>query len=108
MTWLMGGKVLLSMLTAKDGYKDHVNAEIVAQKMQTEMSEFIKEYGEDSNLDDIGFTAKKNMLKLHEVTRNVEKNHTLSLYDGLETARLIKPFSDMLKALLVRQNKAVK
>ena len=57
----MGGKVLLLILVlaVKNGYKDHVDAEIVARKMQTEMKEFINEYGEDSNLDDIGFTRTR-------------------------------------------------
>ena len=107
LTWLMGGKVLLSVLTVKAGYKDHLDAEIVARKMQTEMKEFIEEYGEDSNLDDIGFTKKKNMLKLHEAKRNVEKNHALSLEEALEKTRSIEPFSDMVKALLVMQNEVV-
>jgi len=63
--------------------------------------EFIKQYGEDANLDTISILVKKAYLKMHEARRQMQKNPNICEDDAKKMTTSIEPFSDEMREVLV-------
>ena len=94
----MGGKLLLSILTAKDGYTDHVMAEVIARNIPTTNKKFKEEYGEGLDTVEklkkkkINFTKLKALVKVNEAEKMVtEQNNLITLEDALKKVSAIVP-----------------
>ena len=77
----VGGRVILPFLTKGNGaclkfpIDNTIDREIMVQKIPTDNEEFIKEYGEDVELNTISILVKKKYLKIHEARRIMKKEH---------------------------------
>jgi len=107
LTALMGGKITVSTLTKSGGFEPHVDAEMIARKIPTEMKEFIEQYGENVNLKEVPIRQKHKYLKEHEAQRMSKENPLISAGEHLKNASSIEPLSDMCKDLLTIQNQVV-
>lgn len=53
LTSLMDGRVLLRILTKKNGFEDAIDAELIARKIPEEDVAFIKKLGGNAKLDSV-------------------------------------------------------
>lgn len=115
MTADMGGKLLLSVLTAKDGYTDHMRAEFLARNLHTN-EDFTKVYGNGLDTAEklrkkknptINFTVLKAAVKKHECGLEVLKNTFISVDDALPKVKAITPQSNELKIVHDRQTEVI-
>lgn len=104
LTPIMGGRVLLRILTKKNGFEDAIDAELVARKIPEEDTEFIKKQGEDADLSSVSIKTKKAALKHHQAKLEAEKNEKISIEEAKDLINSIKPFSDEMEAILAKQN----
>ena len=100
LTSTMGGKVDLSKILLKLNHQDHLDAELTARKITTTMQECIDEFDHDADLDEIGWTRKKQFLKLDEARREVQRNKFVSETEALEKTKSILPLSDKMREVL--------
>ena len=103
-TAAMGGRVLLRVLTKKNGFEVVIDCELRARRIPFDDEEFIQQNGEDANLDEIPISSKKAFLKTHESRRLMRKNVSLSEEEAKKMTNSIEPFSDEMKEVLFRQN----
>jgi len=115
MTAEMGGKLLLSVLTAKDGYTDHMIAEFLARNLHTD-KDFIKEYGggldtmekiQKKKKPPVNFSILKAAVKKHEATKEAEDNIYKTIDEALKNVNGIVPYSDELKVVHRRQTEVI-
>ena len=115
MTAEMGGKLLLSVLTAKDGYTDHMIAEFLARDLHTN-KDFIKVYGDGLDTAEkitkkkkphINFSVLKAAVKKHEATKEAEDNIYKTIDEALKNVNGIVPYSEELKVVHRRQTEVI-
>ena len=111
----MGGKLLLSVLTAKDGYTDHMRAEFLARNLHTN-KDFIKVYGDGLDTAEklrkkkkppVNFSVLKTAVKKHECGLVVLNNTFISVDDALPKVNAITPQSNELKTVHARQTQVI-
>jgi hypothetical protein len=117
MTAEMGGKVLLSLLTAKANYKPHIRAEIIARGIHKQ-PDFIKEWGDgietvedivelekpkDKKKKKVTFSILKGYVKVHECKLEVQNNTNLTMEEAMKKVKAITPFTELVRAVLAQQ-----
>ena len=102
-TAIMGGTVLLRILTKTNGFENQINCEMIARKIPAG-DDFIKQFGEDAVLEEIAIKDKKKYIKLHEAQQSMKKNQHLTLEEVMKKTNSIQPFSNEMKEILLRQN----
>jgi hypothetical protein len=102
-TAIMGGKVLLRILTKSAGYESVIDAELIARNIPQEDQEFITEFGEDANLKLAPINKKKAALKKHEVFLNHRENPRLTYEEHFKLTKAVVPQSEEMKEVLVKQ-----
>jgi len=109
-TATMKGKVELVNLKQKDGYEQHIEAELIARDIFTSKrflakhKTLLEQIGEDHIFNPkkggLLFSEKKRLLRENEAEVEEMKNATLSHEKALEITNSIKPVSAMMKLLL--------
>ena len=81
-----------------------IDCELRARRIPFDDEEFIQQYGEDVNLDEIPISSKKAFLKTHESRRLTRKNVSFSEKEAKKMTNSIEPFSVEMNEVLFRQN----
>lgn len=106
-TAAMGGKLLLSVLSGKNGFEKQIDDEVVARGITTTQG-FIDKHGEDVDLNLLGIKEKKEYIKQHETEQNMIANEHITKKDAYDIAKhAIVPYSDSCKAILEAQTTVV-
>ena len=105
------GKVDLVDLKQKDGFEPHIEAELIArdiftsERFLTKHKALLDQLGEEEIFNNkkggLGFKEKKRLLKENEAEREQRKNPNLPHQEALDITNSIKPFSAMMKLILL-------
>ena len=92
--------------TKTNGFEEVIDCKIRVQKI-LEDDKFIKQYGEDADLEEISITSKMIFLKTHEARRLTRKNISKSKDEAMKATNSIEPFCKEMKDVLSMQNEVM-
>jgi len=101
---MMGGTVLLQILTKYNGFDNGINDELIVCKIHLDV-DFIEQSGENADVKKVSINDRKPYLKMHETRRLMQNNQLVSKEDALKKTNSIEPFSDSMRRILEKKSK---